>query len=158
MNTELASLPKIIMTSDVEWEPSTDDKELNDLETFYDLSEEDHEERHFDQHGEYWHHTVATHCTCCEEELYDACDCFDFSDQVDYLLDTVHPEIVSDIYGVYSSKLPRLLQISIYFVHFLVGHQAHVWCYNSVWTRTSFRHRQSTLAFPVSRLQCEATQ
>jgi hypothetical protein len=50
---ELASLPHIIMTFDCEWDPSKFDKDLDDLAAYYDLSEEDHEGYHFDQHGEY---------------------------------------------------------------------------------------------------------
>jgi hypothetical protein len=76
-NGELESLPHIIMTSDVEWDPSQYDKDLDDLTAFYDPSEEFHEERHFDQYGEYRHRTVATHHTCCEEDFYDACEFLD---------------------------------------------------------------------------------
>jgi hypothetical protein len=108
MNGELKALPHIIMTSDVEWDPSSYDKELADLSTFYDPSEEDHEERHFDNSGEYRHHTVATHHTCGEAEFYDACEFFAYEDQVDDLLDTVHPEIVSAIYGVHSSEISKV--------------------------------------------------
>jgi hypothetical protein len=59
-NGELESLPHIIMTSDMEWDPSQYDKDLDDVAAFYDPSEEDLEERHFDQYGEYWHRTVDT--------------------------------------------------------------------------------------------------
>jgi hypothetical protein len=105
MPGELESLPHIITTSDVEWDPSQYDKDLDDLATFYDPSEEDHEEQQFDQYGEYRHCTVANHHTCFEEEFYDACEFFDYEDQVDDLLDTVHPENVSHIYGVHSSEI-----------------------------------------------------
>jgi hypothetical protein len=37
--------------SDVEWDPSQYDKELDDLTAFCDISEEDHEEQYFDQYG-----------------------------------------------------------------------------------------------------------
>jgi hypothetical protein len=93
------------MTSDVEWEPSQYDKDLDDLDVLYDPSEGYHEERHFDQYGEYRHHTVANHHTCFEEEFYDAYDFFDYEDQVDDLLDTAHPEIVREIYGLHSSEI-----------------------------------------------------
>jgi hypothetical protein len=104
---DLESLPHIIMTSDVEWDPSPYCKYLDDLAEFYDTSEEDHEEQHFDQYGEYWHCTVSNHHTCCEEEFCDECDFFDFEDQVDDLLDTVHLKIFSDIYGLQSSKITK---------------------------------------------------
>jgi hypothetical protein len=105
---ELASLPHIIMTSDVEWDPSTYDKELDDLAMFYEASDKDHEERHFDQYGDYRLRTVATHHTCGEKEFYDACEFFDFDNQVDDLLDTIYPDIVSDIYDVHSSELSKV--------------------------------------------------
>jgi hypothetical protein len=101
------------MTSDMEWDPSQYDKDLADVAAFYDPSEEDPEERHFDPYGEYWHRTVAIHHTCCEEEFY--------HDQVDDLLNSVYPEIVSDIYGIHSSESPRSLQISTCFVPCLAG-------------------------------------
>jgi hypothetical protein len=109
MYGELESLPHI-MTSDVESDSSQYVKDLDDLAAFYDPSEEDHEERHFDQFGEYWHRTAATHHTCCEEEFYGACEFLDYSDQVDELLDTVHPEIISDIYGVHLSEISKATQ------------------------------------------------
>jgi hypothetical protein len=104
---ELESLPHIIMTSDVEWHPSQYDKDYDDFAAFYDPSEEDHEERHFDQYQEYWHHMAANHHICFDEEFYDACEFFEYEDQVNDLLDTVHPEIVSAIYRVNSSEISK---------------------------------------------------
>jgi hypothetical protein len=49
---ELASLPLIVMTSDVDWDPCTYDKDIDNLDDFHDLSEDDHENYHIDQHGE----------------------------------------------------------------------------------------------------------
>jgi hypothetical protein len=95
--------------SDVELDPSKYDKELDYLTIIYDPSEEDQEPRQFDQYGEYWNCTVATHCIlCCEEELYDACVFFDFEDQEDDLLGTAHPEIVSDVYDVRSLEISKV--------------------------------------------------
>jgi hypothetical protein len=81
---ELESLPHIIMTSDVEWEPSQFDKDLDDLASFYDPSEEYHEEQHFDQYGEYRHHIMAMHHLCLEEEFYDAREFIDFEEQAHF--------------------------------------------------------------------------
>jgi hypothetical protein len=107
-NGELESLPHIIMTSDMEWDPRQYDKDLDDVAAFYDPSEEDLEERQFDQYGEYRHRTVATHHTCCEEEFYDACEFLDYEDQVDDLIYTVHPETASDIYGIHPSEISKI--------------------------------------------------
>jgi hypothetical protein len=41
---ELSSLPHIIMTSDVDWDPSKYDKNIADIEKFHDPGEDDHEE------------------------------------------------------------------------------------------------------------------
>jgi hypothetical protein len=94
------------MTSDMEWDPSQYDKDLDNVATFYDPSEEDLEEQNFDQYGEYRHRTVATHHTCCEEELYDNVNS---SIMKDDLLVTVHPETVSDIYGIHSSEISKVV-------------------------------------------------
>jgi hypothetical protein len=61
---ELASLPHIVMTSDIDWDPSTYDKDIDNLDDVHAPMEDDHDNYHFDQYGEY-HHQVATHNTCC---------------------------------------------------------------------------------------------
>jgi hypothetical protein len=105
---ELSSLPHIIMTPDVDWDPSKYDKDIDDIKKFHNPGEDDHEEYHFDQHGEYRHRTVANHHTYLEEEFYDACEFLDFDDKVDDLLDSVHPDAVSDIYGIHSSEVSKV--------------------------------------------------
>jgi hypothetical protein len=47
---------------------------------------------------------VAIHHTCLEEVFYGVLEFIDFDEQVDDLLDTIHPEVVSDIYGVHSTE------------------------------------------------------
>jgi hypothetical protein len=96
------------MTSDANWDPSHYDKDIDNSADFHDPSEDDHEIYHFDQYGEYCHRTVATHSTCFEEEFYDACEFLDFEDQVDDLMDPVHPELVSDIYGLHSTEVSKV--------------------------------------------------
>jgi hypothetical protein len=98
------------MTSDVEWDTSQCDKDLDDYVAFYLPSEEYYEEQHY---------TVTSHYTCYDEEFYDACELFDYEDQVDDLRDTVHPENVSDIYGVNSSEISKATPN--FFVPILVG-------------------------------------
>jgi hypothetical protein len=66
-DVELDSLPHIVMTSDVDWDPSQYDKDINNLADFHGPSEDDHENHHFYQHAEYCHRTVVTHSTCFEE-------------------------------------------------------------------------------------------
>ena len=58
---ELATLPHIIMTSDVPWDPSVHDHKFDDMEKFYDPSEEVVDDSPFDQYGEYRFRTVANH-------------------------------------------------------------------------------------------------
>jgi hypothetical protein len=88
--------------------PSTCDKDIDNLDDFHDPSEDDHENYHFDQYGEYRHQTFATHNTCTEEEFYDACEFLSFDDQVDDLMDAVHPELVNNIYGISSSEVAKV--------------------------------------------------
>jgi hypothetical protein len=67
-DAELVSLPHIIMTSDVDWNPSKFDNDIANLDVFDYPIEDDNEEYHFDQHGEYHHCTIAAHRTCTEED------------------------------------------------------------------------------------------
>jgi hypothetical protein len=80
---ELTSLPHIVMTPDVDWDPSTYDKDIDNLDDFHNPLEDYHDNHDFDQYGEYRHWTVATHNTCTEEEFSDACEFLNFVDQVD---------------------------------------------------------------------------
>jgi hypothetical protein len=57
----------IILTSDVEWDSSQYDKELDGRAAFYDRFDEAYEEDHYGQYGEYCHRTVATRHTCLEK-------------------------------------------------------------------------------------------
>ena len=54
-NNELKSLPHIIMTSDVDWDPSIYDNVIDDLEEFHDTLVHEHEHENFNQYGEYRH-------------------------------------------------------------------------------------------------------
>jgi hypothetical protein len=66
---ELAALPHIIMTSDVDWDPSKFD---NDITNFMILPMITVKSITLISMGEYCHCTVATHLTCVEKEFYDA--------------------------------------------------------------------------------------
>jgi hypothetical protein len=52
IDEELASLPHIVMTSDVYWDSSHYDKDIDNLADFHDPSEDYHENFQFDQYGE----------------------------------------------------------------------------------------------------------
>jgi hypothetical protein len=125
---ELVSLPHIIMTSDIDWEPSQYDKELDDLADFFDPPEVAYEDEHFDQYGEYRHRTVATHYNCLEEEFYDAHEFIDFNEQVDDLLDTIHPEVAKFMASTLSSLWLGPCR----------HHQAHLCSHNTVCSRKGF--------------------
>jgi hypothetical protein len=88
------------MTSDVDWDPSLFDNDIDDMETFHDTTEDVVDHGHFDQYGEYRHRTVATHTTISEEEFFDAIEFIDFDDLVDNLMDDVHPDVVNDVYDI----------------------------------------------------------
>jgi hypothetical protein len=94
------------MMSDLEWDPSIYDQEIDAIDNFHYPSD-DHEEYNFDQYGEYKHRTIATHLTTLEEEFYEACEFLAFDDQVDDLLDAIHPELVVDIYDVHKADVSK---------------------------------------------------
>jgi hypothetical protein len=48
---ELCSLPHIVMTSDVDWDPSLYDKDVQDDEMYHDPSEDIPLDDNFDQYG-----------------------------------------------------------------------------------------------------------
>ena len=98
---ELGLLPHIIMTSDVDWDPSKYDNVVDDLEAFHDTSVDviDHDDP-FDQYGEYRHRTVATHRMIPEEEFFDAHEYSDYDDYVDDLMDLVYPDDMVNVYDV----------------------------------------------------------
>jgi hypothetical protein len=84
------------------------DKDIDNLEEFHDPSKDVYQHNHFDQYGEYCHRTVATHHTCLKEEFYDACEFLSFNDQVDDLMDAVHPTMVSDVYGTHNTEVSKV--------------------------------------------------
>jgi hypothetical protein len=86
--TEISSLPHIIMTSDVDWDPKQYDITFDEIEQFCDTSQVDFEHEHFDQYGEYRHWTIATHSVVSEEEFFDALVYFEVADIVDDIIDT----------------------------------------------------------------------
>ena len=99
---EIGLLPHVVMTSDVDWDPSLYDNVIEDMDDFHDptLDFIDHDNP-FNECGEYRHRTVATHTLIeGEEEFFDACTFLDFDDMVDDLLDTLHPDEVNNTYTV----------------------------------------------------------
>ena len=98
---ELGLLPHILMTSDVDWDPSLYDNVVDDIEAFHDPTVDviDHDNP-FDAYGEYRHRTVATHSLVDgEEEFFDACEFVDFDDMVDDLIDSLrHPFELNNTY------------------------------------------------------------
>jgi hypothetical protein len=66
---EVATLPNIIMTSDVEWDPSVYHHHIEDMNKFYDETKDVVEYDIFDQYGEYRHRTDAVHDTTHDETL-----------------------------------------------------------------------------------------
>jgi hypothetical protein len=98
---EISSLPHIIMTSDIDWDPSMYDNVIDDIEDFHDTTVYENDDENFDHYGEYRHRTIATHSTIQpEEEFFDAIEHVAFDDLVDDLIDAVHPENVSDVYDI----------------------------------------------------------
>jgi hypothetical protein len=59
-NEEVTYLPHVIMTSDIDWDPTTYNNDINDIIAFCDASIDMVHCSNFDDHGNYRHCTVAT--------------------------------------------------------------------------------------------------
>ena len=105
---ELCSLPHVIMTSDIDWDPSLNDNIIENIEEFHDTSIDDHEDPNFDQYGEYRHHTVAKHNTLPEAAFFDAMEYIEFDDFVGDLIDVVNPEGFHDVYVVNDTDIKQV--------------------------------------------------
>jgi hypothetical protein len=90
---EVASLPYLI-TSDVDWDPTTYDNVISDIHTFYVAEADMVHHDAFDDCGNYQHPTVATHSTHPEPEYFDFHEYPDYSDAIDDLLDAQHPALL----------------------------------------------------------------
>ena len=71
---ELSTLPYIIVTSNIDWDPSIYDQNVEDVEEFYDSNEDDVYHSLYDEYREYRHRTVANSDTDCELHLFDPKD------------------------------------------------------------------------------------
>ena len=101
---EVNTLPHVIMTSDVEWDPSIYDNVIDDMAQFYDAESEEVHHSPFDMQGNYRHRTVATHSILGEQEFFDAYEHPDYDDVIDDILDYHHPEAVQDIYDIHAAE------------------------------------------------------
>jgi hypothetical protein len=103
---ELGTLPHVIMTSDVDWDPCVYENNIDDNAVFHDPSLDVIEhDNPFDDYGEYRHCTVATHKLLDEEEFFDSMECIDCDDLVDDLMDAHNPTVVDNIYNVTAAKV-----------------------------------------------------
>ena len=107
---EVASLPHLIMTSDIDWDPTTYDNVISDLQLFYDADVDEVHHSHFDDHGNYRHRTVATHNMHHEPEFFDVYEYPDYVDVVDDIIDAHHPEVVHNIYEIHAVEASPTLQ------------------------------------------------
>jgi hypothetical protein len=102
---ELSSLPQIIMTSDVDWDPKQYDITFDGIKEFHVTSQVDFGHEHFDQYGEYQHWTAATHRFVSEEDLFDTLEYFEIADILDDIFDTLHPGNVCSTYVAHLSNV-----------------------------------------------------
>ena len=68
--SDLDTLPYVIMTSDLDWDPSSYDNVIDDLHPFYDAKINDISDSNFDARGNYRHRTIATHTLHGESEFF----------------------------------------------------------------------------------------
>jgi hypothetical protein len=97
---ELETLPHIITTADIDWNPSIFDNDIDDVETFFETKDEIISHAPFDQYREYRYRTFAIHNTCCEPDFFDAVEFLAYDDMVDILIDLCQPASVCGTYGV----------------------------------------------------------
>jgi hypothetical protein len=121
---ERGTLPHVIMTSDVDWDPCVYDNIIDDIVVFHDPSIDliEHDNP-FDDYGEYRHRTVATHKFLDEEELFDSMECVDYDNLVDDLMNAHNPTVVDNIYNLQPRKLCPNHPILSCFDHSLVRHR-----------------------------------
>ena len=98
---EVDSLPHLIMTADVDWDPTTYDNVISDLHKFYDPDIDEVYHGNFDDKGNYLHRTVATHLVQPEPEFFDVHEFLPVDDLIDDIMDSLSPTIVQDIYQVH---------------------------------------------------------
>jgi hypothetical protein len=98
---EVNSLPHVIMTSDVDWDPSAYDNTIDDMAKFYDVEEDEVHHSPFDMKGQYRHRTIATHTVFGELEYFDAYEYPDYDDVIDDILDSHNHQILHSIYDVH---------------------------------------------------------
>jgi hypothetical protein len=92
-------LPHVIMTLDINWDPSNYDNNIDTLEEYLEPELEFIEHNNLvDGHGEYRNRTIATHNLREEELCFDTLECTYYEDLVDDIMDAVHPTIKSNIY------------------------------------------------------------
>jgi hypothetical protein len=98
---EVNSLPHVIMTSDVDWDPSAYDNTIDDMAKFYDVEEDEVHHSPFDMKGQYRHRAIATHTVFGELEYFDAYEYPDYDDVIDDILDSHNHQILHSIYDVH---------------------------------------------------------
>jgi hypothetical protein len=86
-NEQVTSPPHVIMTSDVDWDPTTCNNGITDIIAFYDASIVTVHCCNFDDHGNFHHHIVATHTLHAELHFFDVHEYPDYLNLVDDILD-----------------------------------------------------------------------
>ena len=99
-DNELATLPHIVMTSDVDWDPRLYDHNIDDLDAFHDTSEDFVIHDTFDQYGEYRHRTVATHHVDPPDDFFDAVEYVNVDDVIDDIVDTLSLATTDNLLGI----------------------------------------------------------
>jgi hypothetical protein len=85
------SLPHLIMTADVDWDPTSYYNVISDLHKFYDQDIDDVPHSNFHAYGNYLHQTVATHLVQPETEFFDVHQILAFDDIIDNIENSLNP-------------------------------------------------------------------
>jgi hypothetical protein len=99
---EVESLPHLIMTADLDWDPTSYDNVITDVGQFYDPNADEVHHSNFDVRGDYLHRTVAIHDVHLEPEFFDVHEYADYDDVIDDIVDTLNPAVLQNIYQVHN--------------------------------------------------------
>jgi hypothetical protein len=86
-DAKVDSLPHLIMTVDVDWDPTSYDNFISDPHKFYDQDIDKVPHGNFDAHGNYLYQTVATHLVQPEPEFFNVHKFLAFDNIIDDIVD-----------------------------------------------------------------------
>ena len=104
--TEVDDLPHFILTSDIEWNPTVFDNDIDDMHQFFDALEKAPHDYQFDHVGQYHFRTVEEHQVGDPQDgelrYLDAQEPPDPDEAIELIIDYLNPEVPKHIYESYN--------------------------------------------------------